>query len=128
LATSKKRITTIVMVSVWLAALGSAAAFALGLNPREHARHHDSAQIVAPCSSSVCGLPMGSAARPAEPGAEAERPLYLPAVIIAAPWPPRAATGGTRAPEAVVTKDLSEMDCTAPRELQIGSGRVRDCK
>ncbi len=116
-----------VMVSVWLAALGSAAAFALRLNPREHGRHHDSAQSVVPCSSSVCGLPMGSAARSAEPGAEVG-PLYLPAVIIAAPWPPRAATGSTRAPEAVVTKDLSEMDCTAARELQIGSGRVRICK
>jgi hypothetical protein len=127
LATSKRPVATIVVASVWLAALGSAAAFTLRLNPREHAQRRDS-QVVAPCSSSVCRAHLASVAQPAEPTATPEDALYLPSVIIAAPWPPRAATGSTRAPEAPVARDLSEMDCTAPRELAIGSGRVRACK
>jgi hypothetical protein len=93
MATSKRSMATLVAASVWLATLGSAAAFTLRLNPRAHPQHRGVSGGAATCSSSVAAARLA-----AEPGVTTKHVLYLPSFIIAAPWPQGAATLGERAP------------------------------
>lgn len=96
MASPKRSMATLVAASVWLATLGSAAAFTLRLNPREHPQHRGVSEGTATRSSSVAG-----AWPDPEPVVAAKRVLYLPSFIIAAPWPQSATTVGAGAPAAV---------------------------
>jgi hypothetical protein len=119
MATSKRSMATLVAASVWLATLGSAAAFTLRLNPRVHPQHRGVSEGAATCSSSV------TAARPgAEPGVATQRVLYLPSFIIAAPWPQGAAPVAARAPVGDA-RDRPEMDRAKPGDFEVGPGGVR---
>ena len=89
MAAFKKPIATTLVAGVCFVAVGSAAAFALGANPRAES-HHRGPRVTAACSSSVCSSTMAGAAM-AEPTGPADPVLYVPSVIIAAPWPQGAA-------------------------------------
>jgi hypothetical protein len=117
MASPKRSMATLVAASVWLATLGSAAAFTLRLNPREHPQHRGLSEGTATRSSSV------APARPdPEPGVAAKRVLYLPSFIIAAPWPQGATTAGAPVAHA---KERSDADRTEPGELEAGPVGVR---
>ena len=84
MAAFKKPIATTLVASVCFVALGSAAAFAFGANRAES--HHRGPGVTAACTSSVCSSTRAGAAM-AEPTGPADPVLYVPSVIIAAPWP-----------------------------------------
>jgi hypothetical protein len=115
MASLKKRTAIAVAVGLWLAAAGSAAALSHHLNHGLGAR--------AP------GFEVARSSGAHAPADLAEqRVLYVPLIVIGAPWPHRPASVSTPAPSTPAARDVSEMDCAYSRELDMGSGRVEACK
>jgi hypothetical protein len=115
MASLKKRTAIAVTVGLWLAAAGSATALTHHLNRGLGAR--------------ALGFEVARSSGAPAPAALAEqRVLYVPPIVIGAPWPHRPASVATRTPSSPVARDLSEMDCSHSRELDMGSGRVEACK
>ena len=115
MASLKKKTAIAVTASLWLAAAGSAAAFAYHLNRSLDPRSHGSETFRSPDALSLAAL----AVQPV---------LYVPPLVIMAPWPHRLASVNVRAPSTPVTRDISEMGCTHSRELDMGSGIVQFCE
>jgi hypothetical protein len=94
---------TAVMASLCLAAMG-AVALTHGVNRGRHPHEAHGSELAA-CSSSACSSG-GEAPVAVDEPAGAKDVLYVPATIIAAPWPQRAADG-TRAPLGVAPDNSS---------------------
>jgi hypothetical protein len=114
MASLKKRTAIAVTASLWLAAAGSAAAFTYQLNRRLDPQPHG-----VETAGSLGGRAPASLA--------AQRMLYVPTLVIIAPWPHRLASVNMRAPSTPVAREISEMGCRRSRELDIGSGLVQFC-
>jgi hypothetical protein len=115
MASLKKRTAIAVTVGLWLAAAGSAMALTHRLNRGLGARAPGFA--IAPSSGD-----------PAPVALAEQRVLYVPSIVIGAPWPHSPARVSPPASSTPVARDVSEMGCSHSRELDMGSGRVEACK
>jgi hypothetical protein len=114
-----KRALVALTVSVWIAAVGSAAALTYDLNQPLQWR-------TAPSDASppAGASPVLAAVAPAAPvAAREEAVLRIPTVTIVGRIAPRAVPA-----PAPTTRDISEMRCKEWRDLDMGSGHVQVCE
>jgi hypothetical protein len=118
MATTKRRTMIAATMGVWLAAVGSAAALTYDLNRPLEQRVHGS-QLPAPSARADSSLGL-------EEAQEAPQSvLKVPPITIVGA---RHRVGPAPARTPTVPRDISEMRCGEPRELDLGSGHVQICE
>ena len=116
-APRKTQLLVTLFASVCFAILGYLAAFSYGVRHVQHRLHSDQGAgtdaLVTKSSSAIGSEPLfGHVVSMPGPGPQADTlpVVYVPDVIIAAPWPHRAATVSIRAPLAAAAPDLSRTE------------------
>jgi hypothetical protein len=114
-----KRTAIAVTVSVWIAALVSATALAYDLNRTPHLATPHLANVTSQFATPAPVAPTVLA----PPAPEVQSVLYIPTITI---------VGSMRRsmdePKPAPGADISEMQCTDWRGLDIGSGHVQVCE
>ena len=116
----KKRTAIAVTVAVWIAALGSAAGLTYDLNGTPHLASAHLANVTSRPATALAAAPPGTA----RPASEMEQVLFIPTITVVGSMPRLV----VHEPKPPAAPDISKMQCTDWRGLDMGSGHVQVCQ